>query len=146
RIDMKLVNAQQARRILDRLVGYELSPFLWKKVVRGLSAGRVQSVTVRLIVDREREIKDFKPEEYWSIEAKLQKQNQKDEFIARLIKKGEKAIPKLGIKTKEEAEKLLRNLEGAAYKIIDIVSKEVKRHPAPPFTTSTLQQEAVKKL
>lgn len=145
-IDMKLVNAQQARRILDRLVGYELSPFLWKKVVKGLSAGRVQSVTVRLIIDREREIKDFKPEEYWSIEAKLQKQNQKDGFIARLIKKDEKAIPKLGIKTKEETDKILKDLEGATYKIIDIVSKEVQRHPTPPFTTSTLQQEAVRKL
>ena len=145
-IDMKLVNAQQARRILDRLVGYELSPFLWKKIVRGLSAGRVQSVTVRLIIDREKEIKDFKPEEYWSIEAKLRKQNDKDEFIARLIKKDEKAIPKLGIKTKKETDKILKNLEGAAYKIIDIVSKEVQRHPTPPFTTSTLQQEAVRKL
>jgi len=145
-IDMKLVNAQQARRILDRLVGYELSPFLWKKVVKGLSAGRVQSVTVRLIIDREREIKNFKPEEYWSIEAKLRKQGRKDEFIARLIKKDEKAIPKLGIKTKKETDKILKDLEGAAYKIIDIVSKEVQRHPTPPFTTSTLQQEAVRKL
>jgi len=146
KIDMKLVDAQQARRILDRLVGYELSPFLWKKIVRGLSAGRVQSVTVRLIIDREKEIKDFKPEEYWSIEAKLRKENDKDEFIARLVKKDEKAIPKLGIKTKEETNKILKDLEGAAYKIIDIVSKEVQRHPAPPFTTSTLQQEAVRKL
>ncbi|MBL7155122.1 MAG: type I DNA topoisomerase [Candidatus Portnoybacteria bacterium] len=145
-IDMKLVNAQQARRILDRLVGYELSPFLWKKIVRGLSAGRVQSVTVRLIIDREKEIKDFKPEEYWSIEAKLRKQNDKDEFIARLIKKDEKAIPKLGIKTKKETDKILKDLKGATYKIIDIVSKKVQRHPAPPFTTSTLQQEAVRKL
>jgi len=145
-IDMKLVNAQQARRILDRLVGYELSPFLWKKIVRGLSAGRVQSVTVKLIIDREKEIKDFKPEEYWSIEAKLRKENDKDEFIARLVKKDEKAIPKLGVKTKKETDNILKDLEGAVYKIVDIVSKEVQRHPAPPFTTSTLQQEAVRKL
>jgi DNA topoisomerase-1 len=145
-IDMKLVNAQQTRRILDRLVGYELSPFLWKKVVKGLSAGRVQSVTVRLIVEREREIKIFKPEEYWSIEAKLQKQKQKDEFIARLIRKDEKIIPKLGIKTKEETDKILKDLKGAEYKIVNIESKEAKRYPAPPFTTSTLQQEAARKL
>ncbi len=145
-IDMKLVEAQQARRILDRLVGYKLSPFLWKKVVKGLSAGRVQSVTVRLIIDREREIKDFKPEEYWSIEAKLQKQNKKDEFIAHLIKKNEKAIPKLGIKTEKEADKILKDLDGAVYKIIGVISKEVQRYPSPPFTTSTLQQEAARKL
>ncbi len=145
-IDMKLVNAQQARRILDRLVGYKLSPFLWKKVVKGLSAGRVQSVTVRLIIDKEREIKDFKPEEYWSIEAKLQKQNKKDEFVARLIKKDEKAIPKLGIKTQKEADEILKDLNGATYKIISVISKEVQRYPSPPFTTSTLQQEAARKL
>ena len=103
-------------------------------------------MTVSLIIDREREIKDFRPEEYWSIEAKLRKQGRIDEFIARLIKKDEKAIPKLGIKTKKETDKILKDLEGAAYKIIDIVSKEVQRHPTPPFTTSTLQQEAVRKL
>ena len=145
-IDMDSVNAQQTRRILDRLVGYELSPFLWKKIVKGLSAGRVQSVTVRLIVEREKEIKDFKPEEYWSIEVKLQKENQSDEFIARLIKKDDKAINKLGIKVKQEADKILKDLKGAKYKVVNIESKEVKRYPAPPFTTSTLQQEAVKKL
>ena len=145
-IDMDSVNAQQTRRILDRLVGYELSPFLWKKIVKGLSAGRVQSVTVRLIVEREKEIKDFKPEEYWSIEVKLQKESQSDEFIARLIKKDNKAINKLGIKVKQEADKILKDLKGAKYKVVNIESKEVKRYPAPPFTTSTLQQEAVKKL
>jgi DNA topoisomerase-1 len=100
KIDVDLVNAQQARRILDRLVGYKLSPFLWKKVIKGLSAGRVQSVAVRLIVDREREIEAFKPEEYWTIEAKLKKLKQADEFAAKLIKKDGKAIPKLGIKQK----------------------------------------------
>jgi len=156
-IDINLVNAQQARRILDRLVGYKLSPFLWKKVVKGLSAGRVQSVAVRLIVEREKEIEKFKPEEYWNIEALLQKiQNSKfkiqnynskvkNDFIAQLIKKDNKAIPKLGIKIKEEAEGIIKELEGAEYKITDIVKKEVKRSPLPPFTTSTLQQESWKK-
>ncbi len=145
-IDMNLVNAQQARRILDRLVGYELSPFLWKKVAKGLSAGRVQSVAVRLIVDREREIKAFKPEEYWLIEAKLKKQAQQEEFLARLIKKDNKTIPKLSIKTKDEADKVLKDLKKAEYKVTEVAKKEVSRYPAPPFTTSTLQQEAAKKL
>lgn len=144
KIDLKLVEAQQARRILDRLVGYKLSPFLWAKVAKGLSAGRVQSVAVRLIVDREREIQAFKPEEYWSIEALLKKG--KDEFTARLIKEDDKTIPKLGIKTKEQAEKILKDLEGAEYRVIDIQQKEIRQHPAPPFTTSTLQQEAARKL
>jgi len=112
-IDMNLVNAQQARRILDRLVGYKLSPFLWKKVVKGLSAGRVQSVTVKLIIDREREIKAFKPDEYWGIEAILKQNKEKTELIAKLIKKDEKTIPKLGIKTKEKADEILKDLTGA---------------------------------
>lgn len=145
-IDMNLVNAQQARRILDRLVGYKLSPFLWEKVARGLSAGRVQSVAVRLIVDREREIEKFKPEEYWTIQAKLKKQDQPDEFIAHLIKKDGRSIPKLGIKNSRQANKILSDLKGAVYQVIDIKSQEVRRYPAPPFTTSTLQQEAAKKL
>ncbi len=145
-IDINLVNAQQARRILDRLVGYKLSPFLWKKVVKGLSAGRVQSVAVRLIVDQEREIEKFKPEEYWSIEAKLKKEDQADQFIARLIKKDEQSIPRLGLKNKVEANKILADLKGAFYQVAGLKSKEVKRYPAPPFTTSTLQQEAARKL
>jgi len=145
KIDLKLVDAQQARRILDRLVGYKLSPFLWKKVVRGLSAGRVQSVTVRLIVDREREIEAFKPDEYWSIEAQLKKDGE-DEFIAQLVKEGAKSIPKLGIKDKKGADQIIENLKDAQYKIADIRSKEIQRHPNPPFTTSTLQQEAARKL
>ena len=156
-IDINLVNAQQARRILDRLVGYKLSPFLWKKVVRGLSAGRVQSVAVRLVVEREREIQNFKSEEYWSIEAELQKSQKskvksqnynskvKTNFLALLIKKDDKTISKLGIKTKEEAEEILKDLEGAEYKIKDIIKKEVKRNPLPPFTTSSLQQTAWQK-
>ena len=156
KIDMNLVNAQQARRILDRIVGYKLSPFLWKKVARGLSAGRVQSVAVRLVVEREREIKNFVPQEYWSIEAMLQKiQNPKfgirhksqipNEFKALLVKKEGKVIPRVGIKSKKEVEKIVRDLEGAEYKVINIEKKEVRRNPLPPFTTSTLQQEAWKK-
>lgn len=145
-INIDLVNAQQARRILDRLVGYELSPFLWKKVAKGLSAGRVQSVAVRLIVDREREIEAFKPEEYWTIEAKLKKQKQVAEFTAQLIKKNGQAIPKLGIKTKQEADKILKDLDKAEYQVVDVVSKEIQKYPYSPFITSTLQQEAVRKL
>ena len=146
KIDMDLVDAQQARRILDRLVGYKLSPFLWKKVVKGLSAGRVQSVAVRLIIDKEREIKDFKPEEYWSIESELKKENKEDKFVAHLIKKDNKKIDKLGIKNKEEADKILKELEGAQYKVSNIQKKETKKYPAPPFKTSSLQQEASRKM
>lgn len=145
-IDMNLVDAQQARRTLDRIVGYKLSPFLWKKIARGLSAGRVQSVTVRLVVEREREIKNFVPQEYWTILAQLKKLPEDGplvtEFGATLIKKDGKTIPKLGIKTKKEADKILKDLKGAEYKVINIEKKEIKRNPLPPFTTSTLQQEA----
>jgi len=146
KIDMDLVNAQQARRLLDRLVGYKLSPFLWKKVIKGLSAGRVQSVVVRLIVDREREREKFKPEEYWSIEAKLCQERKQTPFLASLIKKDKKAISRLGIKNKKQADKMAVDLEKAAYKVTDIEAKEVQRHPHSPFTTSTLQQEAARKL
>jgi len=156
KIDMNLVDAQQARRILDRIVGYKLSPFLWKKVARGLSAGRVQSVTVRLVVEREREIKNFVPQEYWSIVALLKKPIEAGplsaEFEALLIKKNGKVIPKLGIKTKKEADKIVKDLKGASlpseacvYKVINVEKKEVKRNPLPPFTTSTLQQESWKR-
>jgi len=146
-IDMNLVDAQQARRILDRIVGYKLSPFLWKKIVKGLSAGRVQSVAVRLIVEKEREIEKFIPVEYWSIEALLKKQDAKNddqtnEFIAYLIKKNEKAIDKLEIKNKTEADKILQDLNGANYVVELIEKKETKKYPIPPFTTSTLQQAA----
>jgi len=139
-IDMNLVDAQQARRILDRLVGYKLSPLLWKKVARGLSAGRVQSVTVRLIVEKQKEIDDFKHQEYWTIEAEFR------DFIAKLAKKNDKTIPKLEIKTKRQAEEIIKDLKEAEYKIIDIEKKEVQRHPFPPYTTSTLQQDAVRRL
>lgn len=147
-IDLNLVNAQQARRILDRIVGYKLSPFLWKKVVRGLSAGRVQSVTVRLVAEREQEIQSFVPQEYWSIEVELQQRNKgsKDIFIAKLYKKEGKVIPKLGIKTKEEAEKIKKGLKKAEYIVSNVEKKETKRNPLPPFTTSTLQQESWKRL
>ena len=147
KIDMNLVNAQQARRTLDRIVGYKLSPFLWEKIARGLSAGRVQSVAVRLIVEREREIQKFTPQEYWSIEALLKKnKNTRVDFKASLIKKNKKTIPKLAISAKKEADKIIEDLKGVEYKVIDIEKKEVKRNPLPPFTTSTLQQEIYRKL
>lgn len=143
-IDINLVDAQQARRILDRLVGYELSPFLWKKLFKGLSAGRVQSVAVRLIVDREREIQNFKPEEFWSISALLEKNKQ--EFETKLSKKDDKILDKFTLKTKEDADVILKDLENAEYKVKEIEKKEVRRSPKPPFTTSSLQQEAANKL
>ena len=139
KINMDLVDAQTARRVLDRIVGYKLSPFLWKKVARGLSAGRVQSVAVRLIVEREREIEKFKPEEYWSIEAILKKEKK---FSALLMAKDNKKIPKLGIKNKKEAETITQELKGAEFQVEKIERKEKKRNPLPPFTTSTLQQTA----
>jgi len=141
-IDKKLVEAQQARRILDRLVGYTLSPFLWKKVYRGLSAGRVQSVAVRIIVDREREIKAFNAVEYWTIEADLLNTG-KETFTADLkSKEGKKFVPG----TKEESDAVLKDVEGADWKVEKIEEKELKKTPPPPFTTSTLQQEAGRKL
>ena len=142
KIDISLVNAQQGRRILDRLVGYKLSPLLWKKIRYGLSAGRVQSVAVRLIVEKEEEINKFNPEEYWNITAKLKKITNKSQesFEARLIKVDNKSIGKLGIKTKKEAEKIKQDLEKTNYEIEKITKKETKRNPLPPFTTSTLQQ------
>ncbi len=146
KININLVDAQQARRILDRLVGYKLSPFLWKKVARRLSAGRVQSVAVRLVVEREREIQNFIPQEYWTIAAHLKKLTEDgpriNELEAILVKKDGKVIPKLGIKTKKEADEIVGDLKGAEYKVININKKEVKRNPLPPFTTSTLQQES----
>lgn len=154
-INKNLVDAQQARRILDRIVGYKLSPFLWKKISRGLSAGRVQSVAVRLVVEREREIEKFIPQEYWEITALLQSRrtdaeqicgtDAKNEFLAKLIKKDGKHVSKFGIKTKEEIDEIVKDLEGAEYKVINVAKKEIKRNPLPPFTTSTLQQESWKR-
>ena len=140
RIDINLVEAQQARRILDRIVGYKLSPFLWKKVAKGLSAGRVQSVAVKLIVEREREIEKFVPQEYWSIEVLLKKLGK--EFSASLAKKDGKAVDKLEVKNKAEADKITQDLTSAEYIVDSVEKKETRRHPAPPFTTSTLQQAA----
>jgi DNA topoisomerase-1 len=153
-IDLNLVDAQQARRILDRLVGYELSPFLWRKVFRGLSAGRVQSVAVRLIVDREREIQAFVPQEFWSIIATLStchvdvpcQRGTLESFDAKLIKKDDKLLDKFAIKNNQEADEILKDLKGAEYKVEKIEKKEIRRQPKPPFTTSTLQQEAANKL
>lgn len=144
-IDMNMVNAQQARRVLDRLVGYKLSPFLWKKISRGLSAGRVQSVALRLIAEREEEIKSFKPEEYWSIDASL-KTNGGDTFLASLSKIGEKPVEKLDLKTEKEVREIAQELERADYSLSKIEKKEMRKNPLPPFITSTLQQTAAQRL
>ena len=143
-INSDLVNAQQARRILDRLVGYKLSPLLWKKIVKGLSAGRVQSPAVRLIVEREKKIEKFKPQEYWTIEAELRVN--KECFGARLIKKDNKNLDKLEIKTEKQTQEIVKDLEKAEYQVIDIKKKQINKSPRPPFTTSTLQQQASKNL
>ncbi|MFC1789527.1 type I DNA topoisomerase [Patescibacteria group bacterium] len=143
KIDMDLVDAQQARRVLDRLVGYKLSPFLWKKVARGLSAGRVQSIAVRLVTEREREIEKFIPQEYWTIEALFKKEK---EFAATLFKKDDKVLDKLDIKNEKEAKKIIQDLKGAEYVVENIEKKEIKKNPFPPFTTSTLQQDGFRKL
>lgn len=146
RINLKLVDAQKARRILDRLVGYELSPFIWKKFFRGLSAGRVQSVALRLIVDREREIEKFIPQEYWTIQGEfssLINQSSK-KFTAKLIKINDETLDKLAIKNKKEADEIIKDLETKRYQIEKISKKEIKKNPPTPFITSTLQQEASK--
>ena len=142
-IDMNVVDAQQARRVLDRIVGYKMSPLLWKKVKRGLSAGRVQSVAVKLIVDRENEIEGFKPEEYWNIYAKLKDEKTKKQFEARFYGKNEK---KLEIHSKQETDEVLEGIKNAKYIVSEVKKGEKKRTPAPPFTTSTMQQEASRKL
>jgi DNA topoisomerase I len=143
-IDMDRVNAQQARRILDRLVGYKISPLLWAKVRGGLSAGRVQSVAVKLIVDREREILAFRPREYWTVTAQLATAEAPEmPFSADLVaERGEK----IDITTAEQADAVMRALDGASYRVAAIRKREVKRNASPPFTTSTLQQEASRKL
>ncbi|MFC1917630.1 type I DNA topoisomerase [Chloroflexota bacterium] len=143
-IDMHLVDAQQARRVLDRLVGYKLSPLLWKKVRRGLSAGRVQSVAVKIIVDREREVTNFVAEEYWNIDAELTKKSKADSFRAALL--GTTKSPKLRISNQKEADKIAVELKNAAYSVGGISTRKASRQPAPPFITSTLQQEASRKL
>ncbi|MFP3418928.1 type I DNA topoisomerase [Bacillus sp. SIMBA_154] len=140
-INMDLVDAQQARRILDRLVGYKISPILWKKVKKGLSAGRVQSVALRLIIDRENEINEFKPEEYWTIDGTFLKG--KETFEASFFGVSGKKHP---LKTKEDVKEILSKLKGSKFSVEKVTKKERKRNPAVPFTTSTLQQEAARKL
>ncbi len=142
-IDMRLVDAQQARRILDRLVGYKISPILWAKVRKGLSAGRVQSVATRIICDREQEIMDFVPEEYWTITAKLADKTQKKSFDAKYYGQQGK---KEELTCREDTERVLDQIRDVPFTVADIKSGEKVRHAAPPFTTSSLQQEASRKL
>ena len=142
-IDVNLVDAQQARRVLDRIVGYKISPILWKKVRRGLSAGRVQSVAVKLIVDREEEIEKFIPEEYWNIYVKLLDEKSKKTFEAKFFGKDKK---KQEIHSQEEVDEILSSIKNAKYIVEEVKKGQKKRTPAPPFTTSTMQQEASRKL
>ena len=142
-IDINLVDAQQARRVIDRIVGYKISPVLWKKVKRGLSAGRVQSVAVKLIVEREEQIDKYIPEEYWNIYVVLIDENSKKDFEAHFVGKNGK---KIELHNKEEVDIILKDLEKAKFKIKEIKRAEKRKNPAPPFTTSTLQQEASRKL
>ncbi|MGE5582311.1 MAG: type I DNA topoisomerase [Bacillota bacterium] len=141
-IDMNRVNAQQARRILDRIVGYELSPLLWKKIRRGLSAGRVQSVAVRLVCEREKEIQDFKPEEYWSITGEFLTAK-REKFTAKLAAIGKK---KAEISNETEARRIEAGIKNNQFAVVEVKKKERLRNPAPPFTTSSLQQEAARKI
>ncbi len=145
-IAVDLVDAQQARVVLDYLVGFNLSPFLWKKVRYGLSAGRVQSVSLRLICDRELEIRAFKQDEYWSIEARLTPQDRQSPFEAQLVQIEGKKLDKLAIPDEGEAQRIVENLQGAAYSVSSVQKKEIRRTPPPPFITSTLQQESSRKL
>ncbi len=142
-IDMRLVDAQQARRVLDRLVGYKISPILWAKVQKGLSAGRVQSVATRIICDREQEIMDFVPEEYWSITAHLHEKNSKKSFDAKYYGEDGK---KRELRSEADAKSVLDRIEGAAFTVSELKTGEKTRHAAPPFTTSSMQQEAARKL
>lgn len=142
-IDMQLVDAQQARRVVDRLVGYKLSPLLWKKIRRGLSAGRVQSVAVRLVTERERQIEAFKPEEYWNIKVELEKLSGKEKFFVWLVSSGGQ---KLKVVSKEQADVVQADLESAVYSVSQVEKREISKTPPPPFTTSTLQQNAANKM
>ena len=141
-VDMDLVNAQQARRILDRIVGYQISPLLWKKVKRGLSAGRVQSVALRIIMDRENEIRNFVPEEYWELNALLNKQNSKEKIFARFYgdKKG-----KINLNNEAQVKEIVSKIDGKKYQVIEVKKSERKKNPPAPFTTSSLQQDASRK-
>ena len=137
-IDLRLVNAQQARRIIDRLVGYKISPLLWRKVKRGLSAGRVQSAALRMIVEREREIENFTPQEYWTLLAQLRKATQEQSFVAKLVN--------CKLQSQAEAEKVCQELENSKFRVAWVERRSTSRQPVPPFITSTLQQEAWRKL
>ena len=142
-INKHLVDAQQARRVLDRLVGYELSPLLWKKITRGLSAGRVQSVVLRLVVEREREIQAFNPEEYWTLQGEFHHKDQTDAlFTASLHSIDDKKLDKLEINNQKQIDGILKDLDGASYSVKELTKRDVKRQPPAPFTTSTLQQRA----
>jgi DNA topoisomerase-1 len=146
-LDVERIDAQQARRVLDRLVGYQISPLLWRKVKGGLSAGRVQSVAVRLIVDRERERDAFAPVEYWSIEADLRKQMPGTPvFRAALTEKNEKKVERFDLQTEVDAQAIVDDLHGSSWVVREVKQTERQRSPAPPFTTSTLQQDASRKL
>ena len=144
KIDLDLVDAQQARRVLDRIVGYQLSPLLWKKVKKGLSAGRVQSACTKLVVDREREIDAFIPEEYWTVDVKLTNEKGKQPFIAKLY--GTTPKKKMQLTNEAQIKEITASLEKSSYKVLSVTKGEKKRSPSPPFTTSTLQQEAARKL
>ncbi len=141
-VNLHLVDAQQARRVLDRLVGYKISPLLWDKVRRGLSAGRVQSVALRLIVDREREIRAFQKREYWTIDVNLAAKKP-PQLSAHLAKKNNENVE---IANTDEAQAIVATLDGSTYTVKSVANREKRRHPVPPFITSTLQQEASRKL
>jgi DNA topoisomerase-1 len=145
-IDMRLVDAYQARRVVDRLVGYRLSPFLWSKVQKGIGAGRVQSVALRLVVDREDEIRRFMPEESWTVDALLSQQEKEQRFKARLARRLAQPEAKLELKTGAEAQAAIRELEGAAYRVVSIERKQRSKNAPPPYITSTLQQDASSRL
>jgi len=145
-IDMRLVNAQQARRVVDRLVGYRLSPFLWSKVQKGIGAGRVQSVALRLVVDREEEIRAFTPEESWTVDAILSPQGEEQRFKARLARRLAEPDVKLELKTEADAQAAIAELEGAEYRVVAIEQKRRSKNAPPPYITSTLQQDASSRL
>ena len=145
-IDMRLVNAQQARRVVDRLVGYRLSPFLWSKVQKGIGAGRVQSVALRLVVDREEEIRAFIPEESWTVDAILSKLAHEQRFKARLVRRLAEPDVKLELKTEADAQAAMRELDGAEYRVVSIEQKRRSKNAPPPYITSTLQQDASSRL
>jgi DNA topoisomerase I len=145
-IDMRLVNAQQARRVVDRLVGYRLSPFLWSKVQKGIGAGRVQSVALRLVVDREEEIRQFTAEESWTVDALLSRLGKDQRFKARLARRLAEPDAKLELKTEADAQAAIRELEGAEYRVVTIDKKQRSKNAPPPYITSTLQQDASSRL